>query len=363
MTDQRVLRAAVIGLGVGRAHMRGYQSNPNAELTAICDADSSRVEMVGDEFHVPANGRYTDFHKLLTDVQPDIVSIALPNYLHAEVTIAALEAGAHVICEKPMAPSIAEAERMIAAAQKADRKLIMCYNYRFRPDVQWMHKVIAAGQLGDIHHVHATWRRETGIPGSGWFGRKAMSGGGAMIDLGVHVLDMTLWFLGFPAVQTVSGGTRSLFGQHGLKTWGRKPGPVAEFDVDDGAIGFLRFANGANAVIQATWAEHRQPQDDMIRIEVQGTLGTILLTIPNYRHEDTLRMFAEIEGEPVTIIPSLRGLGKTQGHEALVSATVDALLNDTPLPSNGEQGLAAVRVLEALYQSAAQGHEVALEAV
>ncbi len=363
MTSQSILRSAVIGVGVGRAHMRGYQSNPGAQLVAICDTDQMRVAAVGDEYHIPERGRYTDYHKMLAEVQPDVVSIALPNYLHADVTLTALEAGAHVICEKPMAPTVTQAEAMITAAKKADRKLVMCYNYRFRPDVQWMKRMIAAGQLGEIHHVHATWRRETGIPGSGWFGKKAMSGGGAMIDLGVHVLDLTLWFMGFPTVTTVSGGTRSLFGQHGLKTWGRKPGPSPEFDVDDGAVAFLRFANGANSVVQATWAEHRQPQDDMIRMEIQGTLGTIILTVPNYRHDDTLRMFSEIEGEPVTVIPSLRTQGKTSGHEALVSATVDALLTDTEAPSTGEQGLAAVRVLEALYQSAALGHEIAIETI
>ncbi len=361
--SERMLRAGVIGGGVGRAHMRGYQSNAASKLVAVCDVDPARVQVVGDEFSVPEAGRYTDYHKMLADAQLDLVSIALPNYLHAEVTLAALQAGVNVICEKPMAPTVALAEAMIAAAQKADRKLVMCYNYRFRPDVQWMQRVISSGQLGDIHHVNATWRRETGIPGSGWFGRKEMSGGGALIDLGVHVLDLTLWFLGFPPVATVSGSTRSLFGQHGLKTWGRKPAPVAEFDVDDGAIGFLRFANGANAMLQATWAEHREPQTDMIRVEVQGTRGTVVLTVPNYRHEDTLRMFTEIEGEPVTVIPSLRSANKTQGHELLVSATVDALLNGTLTPSTGEQGLAAVRVLEAMYQSAAQGHEVALEPV
>jgi len=364
MTES-VLRAGIIGGGVGRSHAKGYQSNANAQLVAFCDVDEEKIKTFSSEYHVPPEGGYTDYRHMLADAHLDIVSVCLPNYLHAEVTIAALEAGVHVICEKPMATSAAEAQHMIDAAQKADRRLVICYNYRYREDVQWVQRVIKAGTIGAVHHISATWRRETGIPGRGWFVSKKMAGGGALIDLGVHVLDLAQWLMDFPEVQTVSGATRSLFGAHGLKTWGRKPGSMGEtqFDVEDGAIGFIRFANGANAVLQATWAEHRQPQDDLIHIEIQGAQGTIVLSIENYTIENTLRLYTEIEGEPVTIIPGLRASGKAWGHDKFVSATVDAIHNGTPPPSDGEQGLADVRVLEAMYQSALSGHEVSLSAV
>src|SRR5690349_13188029 len=119
------------------------------------------------------------------------------------------------------------------------------------------------------------WRRETGIPGSGWFGRKESSGGGALIEPGLHVLELAMMWLNFPTVKTVSGDTHMVFGQRGLKTWGRRGQPVGTvFDVDDGAVGFVRFGDSSNLVLEATWAEHRQPQDDMINIELQGTEGT-----------------------------------------------------------------------------------------
>jgi predicted dehydrogenase len=254
---------------------------------------------------------------------------------------------------------------MLAAAKQANRKLAISYNYRFRADTQWVKKVIESGALGEVNFVHASWRRETGIPGSGWFGKKALSGGGPLIDLGVHVLDLTLWFMGFPKVKTVSGTTRSIFGPLGQKVWGqpRWMGLQSEpFDVEDGAIGFLRFTNGMSAVLHATWAEHREPQADMIRIEIQGTRASIHLTVANYKHEDTLRMYTEIEGEPVTIIPGLRGVTKTHNHEMLIEATVDALISGGDLPATGEQGIEAVKVLEAMYRSSAEGHEIVVTA-
>jgi len=358
-----ILRAAVIGAGVGRAHMKGYRNSSDSELVAVCDANAVRLAEIAGEFGIPASQQYTDYHTMLETVKPDIVSIALPNYLHREVAVAALEAGAHVICEKPMATTVAEAEAMNAAAQKAGKQLAISYNYRYRADAQWIHKVIESGSLGEIHFVNATWRRETGIPGSGWFGRKALSGGGPLIDLGVHVLDLSLWFMGFPQVRTVSSTTRSIFGPLGQKVWGQPSwlGTKAEpFDVEDSAIGFLRFGNGASAVLQATWAEHREPQADMIRLEVQGSKASIHMVVPNYRHDDTLRMYTEIEGEPVTIIPGLRNVKNVANHESLIAATLKALVAGEPVPNPGTEGIAAVRVLEAMYKSADAGHEISL---
>jgi predicted dehydrogenase len=355
------LRAGIIGLGVGKAHAKGYAGNHGAQLVALCDTDELRLNELGAQYGVPPEGRFTDYKKMLSEARLDLVSVCLPNFLHADATIAALDAGVHVLCEKPMAPTVAQAQDMIAAAGRNGRQLMVAYNYRYRADVRWIRRVVESGQLGNVYHVYAAWRRETGIPGSGWFGNKQMAGGGALIDLGVHVLDLTMWLLGFPAVTTVSGDTHSLFGPRGLKTWGRRAGQPATmtFDVDDGAVGFIRFANGANAVLEATWAEHRQPKDDLIHLELQGTNGTVVLNIANYSLEDTLRFYTEIEGEPVTIIPTIRVSGP-QGHEALVIDAIRSLVEHTPPPSDGFQGLAAVQVLQAMYESARSGHEVEL---
>jgi predicted dehydrogenase len=131
------------------------------------------------------------------------------------------------------------------------------------------------------------------------------------------------------------------------------------FDVEDGGIGFIRFDSGANMVLNITWAEHVQPQEDAIRVEIQGTEGTIILHIRNYKNDDTLRFYTEIEGEPVTVIPGIR-FGAPQGHEGLIRDIMDSLRREVTPATDGMQGLASVTILEALYQSAASGHEVSL---
>ncbi|MDX1995220.1 MAG: Gfo/Idh/MocA family oxidoreductase [bacterium] len=355
-----VLRVGVIGLGVGRSHVMGYRANLNSKITALCDTNVVRLKEIADEFGIPEEACYTDYTAMLNEARLDMVSVCLPNALHADVSIIALDSGAHVLCEKPMATTISEAERMLEAAARNQRRLMVTYNWRYRADSQWLYKVVQSGTLGEIYHVNVSWRRETGIPGWGLFGSKTMSGGGALIDLGVHVLDLGLWLLGFPEVKTVSGQARTVFGDKGRKTWARKPGQVIEggFDVDDGAIGFLRLGNGANMLLQSTWAEHTQPHEDRIRVEVQGSEGTAVLSIGNYKKEDSLRLYTEIEGEPVTIIPGIRWNTDTP-HTALIGDLLDAITSDRPSPTDGQQGYVAVRVLEAMYASSAEGREIA----
>jgi predicted dehydrogenase len=359
MSDGK-LRAGIIGLGVGQSHAKGYLSSPDTELVAVCDANETRLNEWADLWKIEK--RYTDYTQMLDDANLDIVSVCLPNALHAAASIAALDRGVHVVCEKPMAQTVTEAEQMVEAAARNGRRLMVAYNYRYRPDSQWMYRMVQSGKLGTIYHVSASWRRETGIPGWGWFGSKQMSGGGALIDLGVHVLDLGLWMMGFPKVKTVSGDTRMFFGPKSLKTWGRRPGQTFEggFDVEDGGVGFIRLANGANMVLNVTWAEHVQPQEDAIRVEIQGTEGTAVLHIRNYKNDDTLRFYTEIEGEPVTVIPSIR-FGAPQNHEGLIHDLASSLRQGTEPATNGSQGSTAVHILEALYQSAANGREVAFE--
>jgi predicted dehydrogenase len=358
-----VLRVGVIGLGVGRSHIAGYRANLNSKINGLCDSNLVRLTQIGEEFTVPVEARYTDYQLMLDEASLDLVSVCVPNALHAEISIAALEAGAHVLVEKPMASSVEQAQAMLDAASRTGRRLMVTYNYRYRADSQWIRRMVQAGQLGDIYHAQASWRRETGIPGWGVFGSKDLSGGGALIDLGVHVLDLALWMMDFPTITTVSGDTRSLFGPGGLKTWGRSPGRVAEgeFNVEDGGFGFMRLANGASLNLYATWAEHNTPRQDDIRLELYGTKGTAILNISRYGKEDTVRFYTEIEGVSATVIPSIQWGEGVQGHAALISDIIDAVANDRPSPTSGDQGYAAVRALAALYESARLGREVALE--
>ncbi|HRE47041.1 MAG TPA: Gfo/Idh/MocA family oxidoreductase [Aggregatilineales bacterium] len=354
------IRAAVIGLGVGGAHLRGYQVAPGVEIVGICDSNPARLAEIGEKHNLPESVYFTDYETLFKEAKPTLVSIALPNALHAPVSIAAMAAGADVLCEKPLAMTSAEVHEMVKTAEHYGRRLMVSYNHRYRADVFWIRRLMAEGRLGRIYQIEASWRRETGIPGWGWFGSQAMSGGGAMIDLGVHVLDMALWLLDYPKVVSVNGATRSLFGKRGQKVWGEArwlKDASSVFDVDDGGIGFLRLGTGVTMVLQATWAEHKMPNEDLIRLEIQGSEGTAILSVPNYTKQDTVTFYTEIGGAPVTVTPHIRWDGHWF-HERLIAEIVTAIQTDTPPPTTGEQGLVGVQVIEAIYHAAQSGREV-----
>lgn len=358
MADRK-LRAGIVGLGIGKSHAKGYLTSADAELVAICDMNVTRLNEAGEAWRV--ENRYSDYVQMFAEADLDVVSICLPNALHATVSIAALEAGIHVVCEKPMAQTVAEAQQMIAAAESNQVRLMVAYNYRYRSDSQWMRRVVQSGLLGDIYHANLTWRRETGIPGWGVFGSKAASGGGSLIDLGVHVLDLGLWMMNFPRPLTVSGSTRAVFGPQSRKTWGRQPGDTIAggFDVEDGGMGFIRLETGATMFLQATWAEHTHPAEDDFSVELQGSKGTAVLHVDHYGNVDTLRLYTEIEDEPVTVTPGVRFNGP-QGHEGLIVDLMRSLRNSEATGTTGEHGLAAVSILEALYTSAQEGREIPL---
>lgn len=357
MTEQARLRAGIVGLGVGKAHAAGYRQSQDTELVAICDVNTERLQVFGDEWDVKL--RYTDYAAMLRDANLDVVSVCVPNALHAKFSVAALAAGMHVLCEKPMAISLEEGREMHSAARQHQRHLMVAYNYRYRPDTQWMNRLVHTGRLGAIYHAVVSWRRETGVPGWGVFGSKAHSGGGALFDLGVHVLDLALWMMDFPQVATVSASTRTLFGNRGLKTW-RGPGNGPQtFDVDDGGAAFVRMANGATMYMYVTWAEHVTPHQDDIRVELYGTEGSLVLNIPKYGYGTTVQYFTEFEGVPSTVVPSFSA-PEHPTHVGLIEDLMSAVVHGVEPATNADQGIRAVEILEAVYRSSEEGREVAL---
>ncbi|MFQ3535839.1 MAG: Gfo/Idh/MocA family oxidoreductase [Aggregatilineales bacterium] len=362
MTD-RPLRAGIIGLGIGKAHAKGYLRSPHTQLVALCDTDAERLSARAADYHIPPELCFTDYRAMLDQAQLDVVSICLPNALHAEASIAALQAGAHVLCEKPLATTLEEALSMQRAAEAAQRHLMIAYNHRYRADVAWIRQMLSENKLGKVYNVYAWWRREAGIPGSGWFSQAPLSGGGALIDIGVHMLDLALWLLDFPRVETVSGQVGTHFGKRGVKIsssalWKRSVSAEA-FNVDDGAFGFLRCEGDLTVHLHASWAEHRAPREDIIHLELNGTEGTAVLHVVNYVQEGTVQFYTELAGQPVVIAPSLRD-GGIHGHEALIVESMAALVSGAPLPVDVRHGVIGVQVVEALYRSSRTRREVAL---
>jgi predicted dehydrogenase len=304
------IKVGVIGSGIGRTHLFGYRAQGDAvNIVALCDVNKTRLNIVADEFDIPL--RYTDIDQLLASGEVEAVSICLPNHLHAPVAVAALEAGLHVLCEKPLAENMASAQNVVDAVEKGPTKFMMCFNRRYRRDVQWMKQLVDSGQLGQIYQVKAGWIRETGIPVGGWFSNKAMSGGGPLIDLGVHILDSVMWLLDYPKPLTVSGNVQANFGPRHIKQWG-KADPTLSFDVEDSATAFIRLDNDIILNLETSWASHSKPGTDDIFITLLGTEGTVALHIANYASENTLTVYTEIGGVPVTIRPAVK---ESDGHD------------------------------------------------
>src|SRR4051794_8316733 len=212
----RPLRVGVIGAGVGTAHILGYNQLPGVEVRALADLNDERLQQVAAKYGVPET--YHAYEELLAQPEIDAVSICLPNVLHAPVTIAALRAGKHVLVEKPLARTVAEGQAMLTTAQETGRILMVAFNQRYRSDMQWLKQYVDTGALGRIYYAKAHWMRRSGIPRLGsWFVSQAQAGGGPLIDLGVHVLDMALYLMGEPQPESVSASAYAEFGPRGQK--------------------------------------------------------------------------------------------------------------------------------------------------
>jgi predicted dehydrogenase len=349
----------VIGAGVGALHLQGYARNPDVVIGAIAGLDDDRVRRAAAEYNIDTT--YRHYEALLADPRIDAVSVCLPNFLHAPVTIAALEAGKHVLVEKPLARNTAEGRAMLAAAEATGKVLMIAFNRRFREDVVWLKRRIAAGGLGRIYYAKAFWMRRAGIPRLGsWFVSKEQAGGGPLVDLGVHVLDMALFMLGEPAVRTVSASTYAAFGPRGLKGW---EGQLAlgdvglAYEVEDLATAFLRLDGDATLHLEASWATHSSAQDDF-GVTFYGTEGGAELFVRNYAATNTLRLFTDIDGVPTDMAIQVQSSEERTG---IIDRFVDAILGRGPADPSALDGLRRTAVLEACYASAAAGHELSLD--
>jgi len=341
-----VLRVGVIGLGIGRMHIEGWRQHPNAQVVAIADPDAERLVAVGAQFGIAA--RYTDPLAMLAAQALDVVSVCTPNKFHKELSIAALQAGCHVLCEKPMALNAAEGRAMLAAADQAGKRLMINFSYRFSAQSQALKAQKDAGVFGDIYFGRSVWHRRHGMPGfGGWFGIKALSGGGPLIDLGVHRLDLALWLMGYPQPTWVMGSTYNPIA-----------GPLAAasgkpFDVEDLAAGFIQFSNGATLALEASWAAHIQ-EADLMETRLLGTKAGLLQKNLNEGYTFSAEIFQELHGAQVNLQVNTPSIPARSAMQHFASAIVD----NTPHDADGTQGLIVMEILDALYESARSGRPV-----
>ena len=349
--QHKVLNVGVIGLGMGSAHLADYQGNPRANVVAICDKDARRLADNAGQYGIAEEGCFTDCHKMFARAGRlglQAVSVALPNALHAPVTIAAFKAGLHVLCEKPMATSAREARAMIAAGRRARRKLMINFSFRFTEQSQALKRAVDAGLLGKVYFGRTVWHRRRGMPGfGGWFGRKKLSGGGPVIDLGVHRLDLAMWLMGSPRPVTVSAST---FGHIGAAEARRQK---KRFDVEDLGCALIRFDNGATLILEASWAGFSEKAEDMIT-QLYGTTGGIVQRNLDEGYAFEARAYAERDGS----LWELKLQEPTVRTPSAYAEFVDAVLSGRQPLATGRQGLDVQLILDAIYKSAALGREV-----
>lgn len=336
------LRVGVIGLGMGRAHVNEFQRHPHSEVVALADPNEQRLAEVGKEHSIQA--RYTNAQDMLDKESLDIVSVATPNKYHKSLTLAAFKAGCHVLCEKPMAMNAAEGREMVQAAKKARRRLMINFSFRFTPQSWALKQDVESGMLGDIYYGRTLWLRRRGLPGfGGWFGQKALSGGGPLIDLGVHRLDLALWLMGYPKPAWVLGGAYNHIAAPKAKAEKKL------FDCEDLAAAMIMFKNGATLHLTASWAGNIKDREQM-ETTLLGTKGGLTQRNLNEGYDFDAELYYERNGRQydVKYHPPLHGVGSAMHH------LVDSILANKPHTATGDEGLIVMQLLDAIYASAAK---------
>lgn len=352
------LKIAVIGCGgiAKNAHFPAYEKMEEIEIVAFCDVILERAEEAVKQFG--GGVAYTDYREVLKRTDLDAIDICTPNIYHSEIAVAALERGFHVFCEKPDAVSVAECLRMKDVAEKSGKVLMVMRNNRYLSTSAYLKQFIQDGKMGEIYAGRCGWQRRRGIPGrGGWFTTKALSGGGPLIDLGVHMIDLSIWLMGNPKPVAVSGCTYRKFADSTISdSVNSQFGDQVEdgvFDVEDLAMGMIRFDNGACLQIEFSWASNVEKEEFFV--ELRGTKAG-----SKWTSTTGLNLYTEEYGRTVDIHPHGGGGQFGTPHEANLRHFADVLLHGAEPMFTPEQGLDMIRILEAMYRSADLGEEVKL---
>lgn len=349
------IKTAIVGCGgiALNAHLPAIQSLENVEIVAICDSNPAKLDPFEEKIGYRVE-KFTDYKDMLAKIKPDAVHVCTPNYVHAEIASAALLAGADVLCEKPDAMTAVQVEEMKAARDRSGKTLLVMRNNRFLDASDVVRSLIKEGKTGELYTGRCGWIRRRGIPGAGgWFTTKAQSGGGPLIDLGVHFIDLAMHFMGSPKPVAVSGCTYckfadstisdSVHSQFGEKVAG------GTFDVEDLSIGFIRFADGRSLQIEFSWASNIEEEKNFVELRGEK-LG---FTICN----DQLTFYGEQAGH---LTDTKVHVGPNFGHARYIRHFYDVAYNGAEPIYDIEEGINMIRILNAMYESAATGKEVRL---
>jgi len=347
----KMLTYACIGAGgiADKKHLSHYSKLAGIKTTAICDINRTAADRMAQKYAIPSV--YEDYRTMLAEVKPELVSICTTNDLHKQMTIDALEAGANVHLEKPVALNAREAQEIVDAKGKTGKQVMVALNNRFTPESAYVMQCIREGFFGDIYHAKCGWKRRNGIPGKGvWFTDKDKSGGGPLIDLGVHFLDLVLFFMGFPEISRVSGATYCKFADqdHRLRPGYKNLGDGL-FNVEDMAVGTLYARNRATIQFEFSWASNIEKETKYY--ELMGTKGGAMW------RDGELKLFSEVAKTGLVISPDLSLMPPGQSEYAHFA---ECVRTGATVVAPVEHGLCLMRIVDAVYASAEADAEIIL---
>lgn len=361
------LQVGIIGCGgiARQKHLPSLSKLPElCELVAFCDTIEERAVKAAKEFGVKEAKVYTDYNALLNDGEIDVVHVLTPNVAHCPITVAAFEAGKHVMCEKPMAHTSEDAKKMLEAAKKAGKKFTIGYQNRFRHEVQVLHRACEQGELGDIYFAKAHAIRRRAVPTWGVFPNKALQGGGPLIDIGTHALDITLWMMNNYKPVSVTG---SVFYKMADKFEGNVFGPwdPETFEVEDSAFGFIKMEDGSTIFLESSWAINLQESKEAATTLCGTEGGAHINAGMSYDQNELIfngarygALFDDHYSSGGKVAYFEGGANEPGYLEA--KQWLNAIINDTDPLVLPEQAFIVTQILEAIYKSHETGTMIEL---
>lgn len=343
---ERKLKAAVIGLTVGASHVTDYLKNPHIGEIVLCDTNPEKIAAVQAKTGLTKS--YTDYREMLAAEKPDIVSVCVPNFLHKQVAADAMEAGCDVLSEKPLARTAEEGREILEAARRTGRKLMVNFNRRYLDNSIALKEWIEQGKLGRIYYATTKWQRVRGVPW--WYpldDAKRKVGGGPMIDLGVHMMDLCLWLCGYPEAEWVSGKAFSEIAYKEAKDHG-----FNGLDVEDMGVAMVTMKNGMMMEVEASWASNSEIPSDNIETRLYGTEGGAVIKA------GCDKCSLVIIGKNGEV--EVREIPEPSRRLTVRDAFVEAVLADTEVPCKPEQAIMISKIIDGVYESTRTGAPVKL---
>lgn len=349
----KTIRIGVIGAGsISEMHLQSYQKNPQAELVAICDLNEQRAQAKAEKYAIPHI--YTDYRELLANPDIDAVSICTWNNSHAEISIAALNAGKNVLCEKPLCKTVEQALQVEEAVHASGKTLQVGFVRRYSSNTRIVKEMAEQGEFGEIYYAKASCIRRLGNPG-GWFSDKERSGGGPIIDIGVHVIDLCWYLMGRPKVKSISGNTYTKLGNRAniknLAYYKSSDYDAEHNTVEDMANALIRFENGASLFVDVSFTLHAK--EDELTVKLYGEKGGVEL-------EPALSIISEKYDTILNLTPQIDNLSFNfvAGFQDELDYFIEVCNGTKQTLSPVADGVEMMKMLCGIYESAEKGTEI-----